>query len=131
MNEKLIFTIRSLAILRWFNRFYIFDSFEINDVIVYFSSTVELALTANCPQKLLHLVPAGSPYIESFLTSSQRPHLYNGNGHYSASTATNSTAATFFQPLTKKSEIVAKFDSYGALMINRGNLISIVFHLFC
>ena len=97
-----LFTIRSLAILRWFNRFDIFDSFEINDVIVYFSSTVELALTANSPQKPLHLVPAGSPYNDSCLTSSQRPHLYNGNGHYSASTATNSTAASFFQPLTKK-----------------------------
>ena len=64
-----LFTIRSLAILRWFNRFDIFDSFEINDVIVYFSSTVELALTANSPQKPLHLVPAGSPYIDSCLTS--------------------------------------------------------------
>ena len=64
-----LFTIRSLAILRWFNRFYIFDSFEINDVIVYFSSTVELALTSNSPQKPFHLVPAGSPYIDSCLTS--------------------------------------------------------------
>ena len=38
-----------------------------------------------------------------------------------------------FQPLimTKKSVIVSKFDPYGELMINRGNRISIVFHLFC
>ena len=35
------------------------------------------------------------------------------------------------KPLKEKSVIVAKFDSYGALMINRGNRFSIVFHLFC
>ena len=37
----------------------------------------------------------------------------------------------FFQPLTKTSGMVLKFDPYGALMINRGNRISIVFHIFC
>ena len=37
----------------------------------------------------------------------------------------------FFQPLTKTSGMVLKFDPYGALMINRGNRISIVFHLYC
>ena len=42
-----------------------------------------------------------------------------------------STTASFFQPLTKTSGMVLKFDPYGALMINRGNRISIVFHLFC
>ena len=35
------------------------------------------------------------------------------------------------KPLKEKSVIVAKFDSYGAFKINRGNRFSIVFHLFC
>ena len=42
-----------------------------------------------------------------------------------------STTASFFQPLTKTSGMVLKFDPHGALMINRGNRISIVFHIFC
>ena len=42
-----------------------------------------------------------------------------------------SATASFFQPLTKKSGMVLKLDPYGALMINQGNRISIVFHLFC
>ena len=41
-----------------------------------------------------------------------------------------STKASFFPPkrLMKKSRMVLKFDPYGALMINRGNRILIVFH---
>ena len=37
----------------------------------------------------------------------------------------------FFQRLMKKSRMVMKFGPYGALMINRGYHILIVFHLYC
>ena len=37
----------------------------------------------------------------------------------------------FFQQPMKKSRIVIKFDPYGALVINRGNRILIVIHLYC
>ena len=37
----------------------------------------------------------------------------------------------FFQRQMEKSGMVMKFDSQGALMINHGNHILIVFHLYC
>ena len=37
----------------------------------------------------------------------------------------------FFQQPMKKSRMVIKFDPYGALVINRGNRILIVIHLYC
>ena len=37
----------------------------------------------------------------------------------------------FFQGLIKNSRMVMKFDPYGPLMIKHGNIILIVFHLYC
>ena len=37
----------------------------------------------------------------------------------------------FQQPIMKKSRMVIQFDPYGALVINRGNRILIVIHLYC
>ena len=37
----------------------------------------------------------------------------------------------FFQQPMKESRMVIKFDPYGALVINRGNRILIVIHLYC
>ena len=69
-----------------------------------------------------------SPYIDSCLDLStmamatkshpQLPKLPLNNGH-------------FFHGLMKKSRMVMKVDLYGTLMINRGNRILIVFHLYC
>ena len=68
------------------------------------------------------------PYIDSCLDLStmamatkshpQLPKLPLNNGH-------------FFHGLMKKSRMVMKVDLYGTLMINRGNRILIVFHLYC
>ena len=69
-----------------------------------------------------------SPYIDSCLDLStmamatkshpQLPKLPLNNGH-------------FFHGLMKKSRMVMKVDLYGTLMINCGNRILIVFHLYC
>ena len=42
-----------------------------------------------------------------------------------------STTASFISTLMKKSKMTVKCDQYSALMINRSNRISIVFHLYC
>ena len=42
-----------------------------------------------------------------------------------------SPTASFFRWVMKKSRMIMKFDPYYALMINRGNHILIVFHVYC
>ena len=79
-------------------------------------------------------VPADSPYIGSCLnlsttaTSLQQKRLLKRVPNCQNNL---STTASFFQRLMKKSRMVMKLDSYGALMINRGNRTLFVIHLGC
>ena len=90
--------------------------------------TVKPPLTVTSLQWPLYFVPADSPYIDSYLNLS------------TTATATKTCPqllkypldnGQFFQRLMKKSEMVVKFDPYGTWMINCGNRILILFHLYC
>ena len=95
----------------------------------WFQTTVEPPLTANSPQwpPLYNLCPGGQA-INCFLFKPLN------NGHL-LTTATvplkHVPNCQFFQWVMKKSRMIMTFDPYYALMINRGNHILIVFHVYC
>ena len=100
----------------------------------WFQTTVEPPLTANSPQwpplyngHRTYLCP-GRQAINCFLFKPLN------NGHL-LTTATvplkHVPNCQFFQWVMKKSRMIMTFDPYYALMINRGNHILIVFHVYC
>ena len=87
--------------------------------------TVEPPLTATSPQRLLFCPGGHSAYIDSCLNLSTTAKAIKAGRHCQNDL---SKKAIFFHLTDGKSRMVAKFAPYGALMINRGNRILIVFH---
>ena len=90
-------------------------------------TTVEPLLTGTSLQRPLFFCHGG----QSIHWLLFKP-LYNGNGHWTASLTAKITSRQrpVFSATAKKSGMVAKFDPYGGLVVNPGDLILIVFHLF-
>ena len=99
-------------------------SFDQNCFTALVQTTVQPPLTATSLQQPLFFVPADNPYIGFYLNLSTTATASKLRPQLSKKPVDH---GQFFQRLTKKSGMVAKFDPYGALLVN---LILIMFHLF-
>ena len=100
----------------------------------HFVNTVEPPLSASSPKRPLFFRPVYSPYIIALcLNLSTTATSLHAATTTSRALSSNAKITTSLQrpDFYGKSRTVMKFDLFGGLLINRGNSILIVFHLYC